>query len=87
MDIERIWSNVKRNEGEVFRQIKGKEFSYKVNNSGNSIYLSTTNQAITKNLLAQAVELMPFSSTAPLQHLRAPSYLFALLTDNRILQK
>ena len=27
---------------------------------------------------------MPFKNTVPLQHLRAPSYLYAILTDKRI---
>lgn len=84
MNIETVWNNVLKNEGEIFHQIKGKEFSYTVSNSGNSICLSTTNQTISKSLLAQAVDLMPFNNTAPLQHLRAPSYLFAVLTDSRI---
>lgn len=85
MNIDMIWNNVLANEGEVFHQIKGKAFTYTANSSKTSISLSTTNQSITKNLLGKAVMLLPFSDTIPLQHLRAPSYLYAILTDKRII--
>ena len=84
MNFEAIWDNVQKNEGEVFHQIKGNPFTYTVNHSKTSIQLSTTNQAITRNQLEKAAQLLPFENTVPLQHLRAPSYLFALLTDKRI---
>ena len=85
MNIDTIWNNVLANEGKVFHQIKGKAFTYTANNSKTSISLGTTNQSITKNLLEKAVMLLPFSDTVPLQHLRSPSYLYAILTHKRII--
>lgn len=84
MDFEIIWDNVLKNEGEFFYQIKGQAFTYTANMGKTSVKLSTTNQSITKNLLEKAAKLLPFDNTTPLQHLRAPSYLFALLKDKRI---
>jgi len=86
MDIEAIWANIVKNEGEIFNQIKGQAFTYTVNNRKTRIKLSTTNQSITRNLFEQAANLYPFENTVPLQHLRAPSYLFALLSDKRIVK-
>lgn len=34
--------------------------------------------------LEEATELLPLESTVPIQHLRAPSYIYAILMDPRI---
>ena len=83
MNIELIWERICRHEGETFRQIKGKEFTYTVN--GNSIKLSTTNYNIAKSTFEKALAFLPLENTVPIQHLSAPSYLYAILTDSRIL--
>ena len=80
--IDAAWARIKANEGKTFQQIRGKEFSYTVVES--SLVLSTTNQKIARSVLAEAIKLMPLRDTVPLQHLRAPSYLFAILMDQRI---
>lgn len=82
MDIEIVWNRVLDVEGEVFRQIRGKEFSYSV--AGNSITLSTTNRSISKKTFEQALEYVPLPDTTPVQHLQAPSYIYAILMDSRI---
>ena len=83
MNIELIWERICRHEGETFRQIRGKEFTYTVN--GNSIKLSTTNYNIAKSTFEKALAFLPLENTVPIQHLSAPSYLYAILTDSRIL--
>lgn len=82
--IEQIWTRIIENEGEIFKQIKGKEFTYQI--IGNGLKLSTTNQIINKSVFEKAIELLPVKNTVPLQHLRAPSYLYAILTDKRIIE-
>lgn len=82
MNIELIWARICRHEGETFRQIRGKEFTYTVN--GNSIRLSTTNYNIAKSTFEKALAFLPLENTVPIQHLSAPSYLYAILTDSRI---
>lgn len=79
-----IWRRVVACEGTTFRQIRGGEFSYEVR--GDRLILDRTNQFISKDQLFQAVQLVPLSSTKPVQHLRAPSYLFAILMDERVRQ-
>lgn len=82
MNTELIWSRIEACEGALFRQMRGKEFSYRI--TGNSIILSTTNRSISKKTIEQALEFVPLYETTPVQHLQAPSYLYAILMDSRI---
>lgn len=82
MLIEKVWDRLQQCEGEVFRQIRGKEFTYAV--KGNSISLNTTNRSVSKGTFKLALKHVPLENTVPLQNLQAPSYLFGLLTDQRI---
>lgn len=82
--IEIVWERIKECEGQVFKQIRGGEFTYKV--KGNSIELSRTNRSISKNTFKEALKYVPLENTVPVQHLQAPSYLFAILMDRRVRQ-
>ena len=80
--IEKVWSRIVCCEGDVFTQIKGKTFSYKV--EYNSIVPSTTNVSIAKSQFEKALEFVPLVNTTPIQHLWAPSYIYAILMDEKI---
>jgi len=80
--IEAVWDRVKSCEGQVFRQIRGGEFTYEVR--GSAIGLSRTNRSVSKKTFEQALSHVPLENTVPLQRLQAPSYLFAILMDDRI---
>lgn len=80
--IDVVWQRIIENEGQVFKQIRGGEFTYKV--SGNTIKLSRTNRTVAKSTFNEALKFVPLENTVPLQPLQAPSYLFAILMDNRI---
>ena len=80
--IEILWERIIENEGQTFKQIKGGEFTYTV--KGNVIELSRTNRSVSKNTFMEALKYVPLVNTVPLQHLQAPSYLFAILMDSRI---
>lgn len=82
--IEEVWQRIVENHGNIFKQIRGKQFSYTV--VGTSIKLTTTNQLIAKNEFEKALAFLPLSNTVPIQHLRAPSYIYAILTDIRIIE-
>lgn len=82
MEIETVWSRIEKHEGEKFRQIRGREFVYAV--SGGGVVLSTTNQSIPKSHFAKALAEVPLENTVPVQHLRGPSYIYAILMDHRI---
>jgi hypothetical protein len=79
---EVVWTRILGCEGQVFTQIRGGEFSYLC--SDESIDLSRTNQKIHRSQFEMAYEMVPLKSTIALQHLRAPSYLYAILMDPRI---
>lgn len=83
--IDAVWARIKASEGQKFRQIRGKEFSYTV--VGASVVPDTTNQNIPRAHFEDAMALMPLTDTVPLQHLRGPSYLYAILMDQRIRER
>ena len=82
--IDTVWKRIVANEGQIFKQIRGKEFTYNI--TGHTILLSTTNQNVSRRELEKALEFLPLKSTVVIQHLRAPSYLYAILMDQRISQ-
>lgn len=84
-NTDKIWLRIKTLEGAPFFQIRGKEFSYAV--EGDYLDLSTTNQKISKAHIMEALQLVPLVNTSPVQHLRAPSYIYAILMDSRIRQQ
>ena len=82
--FERIWSRIESLEGQEFRQIRGKPFRYAVH--GSAVRPDTTNQQIPRSHFEQAASLLPLSNTVPIQHLRGPSYIYAILMDPRVRQ-
>lgn len=80
--IDELWERIIGLEGEKFYQIRGGDFTYIV--KGNGIELSRTNRSISKTTFNEALKYVPIENTVPLQHLQAPSYLFAILMDKRV---
>ena len=77
-----IWSRIKDNERQEFKQIRGAKFSYSVHSS--YIRPNRTNQNIPKSHFEQASKLLPLKNTVLVQHLRGPSYIYSILMDKRI---
>lgn len=77
-----LWANLARHEGEEFRQIRGKAFTYTLASAG--LTPSTTDWVIPKSHFAEALQLVPLESTVAVQHLYGPSYIYAVLMDPRI---
>jgi hypothetical protein len=69
-------------EGELFRQIRGLEFTYDLSQSG--LRPSTTDWLIPRAHFEKALDLVPLRSTVPVQHLYGPSYVYVLLMDPQI---
>jgi len=82
MNFDSLWDRVVAHAGKIFTQIHGGTFTYEVTN--NQLVLDRTNQTIPRRQLEEAFLLEPLTNTTSIQHLRAPSYLFAILTDERI---
>ena len=83
-NIEIVWGRIRAHGGEVFHQIRGKAFYYQVMNG--YLRLSTTNQNIPQSDFEKALAFVPLENTVPVQHLRGPSYIYAILMDKRIRQ-
>ena len=82
--LEIVWARIRAHAGEPFRQIRGGEFRYEA--PSGYIALDRTNQNIPKSDFNRALEIVPLENTAAVQHLRGPSYIYAILMDPRIRQ-
>lgn len=80
--IETVWARIESHAGEKFRQIRGGEFTYAV--VGGHVIPDRTNQQIPKSHFEAALAYLPLPNTIPVQHLRGPSYIYAILMDQRI---
>lgn len=77
-----IWERIKKHQGGEFHQIRGQAFTYDV--IGSSVIPSTTNQQLPKSHFEKSFKQVPLENTVGIQHLRGPSYIFAILMDERI---
>ncbi len=80
--IDEVWSRIESHTDEKFYQMKGGEFAYVV--YGGHVIPNRTNQQIPKSHFEMALDFVPLENTVPIQNLRGPSYIFAILMDNRI---
>lgn len=80
--IDTVWARIKALEGETFHQIRGKPFIYSI--LGSALVPEGINQNIARTDFEKALQLLPLESTAPVQHLRGPSYIYAVLMDKRV---
>ncbi|RJE85215.1 hypothetical protein D3P07_21870 [Paenibacillus sp. 1011MAR3C5] len=83
--FEQIWKRIVELEGNEFRQVRGKIFTYKI--SGDSFIPSTTNYIVPRSQLEKAWQRMPLEGPGAISDLVAPSYIFALLMDTRVLSE
>lgn len=79
---DELWRRIAVHSGETFTQIRGGTFTYRITSS--AIIPDRTNQNIPKAHFERALELLPLQDTTPIQHLRGPSYIYAILMDHRI---
>lgn len=82
IDIDPVWKRIVAFEEEVFRQMRGKTYTYEV--TGNILIPQGINQNLPKSQFEKALPFLPFENTTDNQHLRGPSYLFSILMDPRI---
>ncbi len=81
-NVDEVWRRIEAHTGQTFRQIRGGEFTYTATSS--YISLDRTRQNIPKAHSEKALAMVPLSDTVPLQDLRGPSYIYAVLMDRRI---
>jgi len=91
MDINTIWNNILKNEGQKFYTVRDKiEFHYVVNQQKTSIQPYPVNgskiQAITRTTVGKVLNIygIPKKTSQLNDKWRAPAYIFAIMTDPRI---
>jgi hypothetical protein len=82
MEFDRVWQNIVDHAGKDFRQKTGRTFTYTLD--GNAVRPSTTNRRLPRSEFEKAYQRAPLSGPGRLQDLQGPSYLWAILTDERI---
>ena len=82
--IDTVWSRIQAHAGQKFHQIRGGTFTYLV--ISGHVRPDRTNHQIPKSHFEEALAHLPLASTVPVQHLRGPSYIYAILMDPRIRQ-
>ncbi len=81
-DIQEVWERIEAHAGQTFNQLRGGAFAYGV--VGGHVVPDRTYQQIPRSHFERALDLVPLESTRPVQHLRGPSYIYAILMDHRI---
>lgn len=80
--IDVIWPRIVALEGATFTQLRGGEFHYRAADS--YLELDRTNHNVPRAHIAEALRRWPLTGPGQLQDLRAPSYIYAILTDQRV---
>lgn len=81
-NIQMVWPRIQAHAGDTVRQIRGGSFRYTI--VDDHVVLDRTNQRVPRSQFAEALQIVPLPNTVPLQHLRAQSYIYAILMDPRV---
>ena len=80
-NIDTVWANICKHEGDIFHTIKNKEFTYIVKDG--YIVVSIPSQTrITKTYFEKALKMNIAQPTEI--NLRGQSYIYGIITDRRI---
>ena len=83
-NISTIWSNILKNENQTFKTITGKPYTYVVKNDVILIN-NDKKRKITKAKIEQALLIEnPSPLKISLEGIWGPSYVYGIITDNRI---
>ena len=82
ISIDEIWIRIRRFEGETFRLVHGKPYTYEI--VGNVLIPAGINQNLPQSEFSKALVRLPLKNTTFVQDLRGPSYIYSILMDPRI---
>ena len=84
MNIDTIWRNIQLHEGKAFKTLRGIEYIY--TNYGDYILINNDKKRrVTKQALACALSIPnPTPSKIEKEGIWAPSYIYGIITDERI---
>jgi hypothetical protein len=81
-EFDAVWHRIVAYAGETFQQKRGNPFTYEV--VDNAVIPDRTNRVLPRSQFEQAWGRMPAAGPGDLQDLQGPSYLWAVLTYERI---
>jgi hypothetical protein len=67
ISIDTVWAGIKALEGQTFRQIRGKKYTYTI--VGSAVVPNGINQNLPKTDFEKALRLLPLENTVAVQHL------------------
>ena len=83
-NIDKVWANICKHEGDVFHTVKNKGYTYVVKDN----YILINNDSrrkITRTNLSKALEIQnPTCSKIGNAGIWGPSYVYGVITDDRI---
>ncbi len=77
-----VWTRIEAHAGEQFRLVRGAPFTYTV--AHGCVVPDRTNHQLPKSHFEKALLRVPLKNTAVVQDLRGPSFIYAILMDERI---
>ena len=77
-----VWRRIESSAGEKFKTVTGLPFTYTVAQS--VVRPSRTNRQIPRSDFEKALKDVPLKNTTAVQHLQGPSFIYAILMDERI---
>ena len=80
--IAEVWSRIESHAGEDFKLIGGQVFQYEV--PGNYLRPVGRVRHLSRTNFAKALDRLPLENTVSVRDLQGPSYVFAILMDDRI---
>lgn len=81
-DMDEVWRRIEAHAGQTFHLIKGAEFTYRV--VSGHVVPNRTPQQIARSQFAKALDLVPLRGPGEIHQLRGPSFVYAILMDQRI---
>jgi hypothetical protein len=82
LNIATVWNRIGTHAGEDFTMVRGAPFTYVV--AHGAVRPSRTNRQISRADFEKALARVPLNSTAIVQDLQGPSFVYAILMDERI---
>jgi hypothetical protein len=80
-----IWGRIAALQGEQFATISGLPFTYRVD--GDALYPSRTEYRLSRSNVEKAYARVPIPSPGAISNeIRGPSYIWAILNDQRVSQ-
>jgi hypothetical protein len=96
LSFEEVWTRIKSLQGEEFRTITGRTFTYSIERDALVPFrtavaheggVKRVNRNLSRVGFERAFRLVPLADTNSVRRFQGPSYLYAILMDDRVRQQ